>query len=274
MVRILLKLSLLIITLVSILSCEDVVDIGLDTAAPKLVIDASIKWQKGTAGNEQIIRLSTTGDFYQNGTPIASGATVFITHGAETYTFVENIGTNIYTCSNFNPILNESYTLTVIYKGETYIGTETLYPTPDIDNIEQTVTTGFGGEENTQVKFFFQDDGSQDNFYLIGFKNSLVAFPEYGVVDDEFFQGNQMFGLYIDELDPNDQLVLSLQGVSSRYANYMDKLLNIAGTDGGNPFTTAPATLRGNMVNQTNSNNFPYGYFSLGEVDIENYTIQ
>ena len=83
-----------------------------------------------------------------------------------------------------------------------------------------------------------------------------------------------MFGLYIDELEPNDQLVLSLQGVSSRYANYMDKLLNIAGTDGGNPFTTAPATLRGNMVNQTNPNNFPYGYFSLGEVDIENYTIQ
>ncbi|WP_445457489.1 DUF4249 family protein [Flavobacterium sp. HNIBRBA15423] len=274
MVKIIIKISIAIITLLTMLACEDVVNIDLDTAAPKLVIDAAIKWEKGTTGNEQIIRLTTTGGFYDNQIPAVSGATVFITDDTSTYDFIENLGTGNYICANFNPVLNKTYTLTVIYNGQIYNATDTLYPTPNIETIEQTTTTGFGGEENIQVKFFYQDNGAEDNFYLIGFKNNNISFPEYGVVDDEFFQGNQMFGLYIDDLQPNDQLTLSLQGISSRHANYMDKLLNIAGTDGGNPFTTAPATLRGNIINQTNPDNFPYGYFSLGEVDTEDYVIQ
>ena len=274
MVKIIIKISIAIITLLTMLACEDVVNIDLDTAAPKLVIDAAIKWEKGTTGNEQIIRLTTTGGFYDNQIPAVSGATVFITDDTSTYDFIENLGTGNYICANFNPVLNETYTLTVIYNGQIYNATDTLYPTPDIETVEQTTTTGFGGEENVQVKFFYQDNGAEDNFYLIGFKNINISFPEYGVVDDEFFQGNQMFGLYIDDLQPNDQLTLSLQGISSRHTNYMDKLLNIAGTDGGNPFTTAPATLRGNIINQTNPDNFPYGYFSLGEVDTEDYVIQ
>lgn len=275
MIKIIIKISIVVITLVTMLACEDVVNIDLDTAAPKLVIDAAIKWQKGTTGNNQVIRLTTTGGFYDNVIPPASGATVFITDNTTTYDFIEDPNTGNYFCTNFNPVINKSYTLTVIYNGQTYSATDTLYGTPDIQTIEQTTTTGFGGEESVQIKFFYQDNGAEDNFYLIGFKNTNVSFPEYGVVDDEFFQGNQMFGLYIDEdLKTNDQLTLSLQGISSRYSNYMDKLLNIAGTDGGNPFTTAPATLRGNIINQTNSDNFPFGYFSLGEIDTEDYIIQ
>ncbi|NHN24742.1 DUF4249 domain-containing protein [Flavobacterium jejuense] len=274
MVKIIIKISIVIITLITMIACEDVVNVDLDTAAPKLVIDAAIKWEKGTTGNEQTIRLTTTSNFYTNEVPKVTGATVSITDESTVYDFIEDIGTGNYICTNFNPVLNGNYTLTVIYNGQIYNATDKLYPTPDIESVEQTVTTGFGGEENVQVKFFYQDNGAEDNFYLIGFKNSTVSFPEYGVVDDEFFQGNQMFGLYIDDLQANDQLTLSLQGISFRYANYMDKLLNIAGTDGGNPFSTAPATLRGNIVNETNPDNFPYGYFSLGEIDTQDYVIQ
>ncbi len=256
-------------------ACEDVVDINLDTAEPKLVIDASIKWEKGTAGNEQVIRLTTTTDYYTNLIPNATGAIVTIFDGTTTYDFIEDFGTGNYICTNFNPVINGTYTLTIIYKGETYTSTDTLYPTPDIDTVEQSVITGFGGEDAIEIKFFYQDNGAEDNFYLIGFKNNTIAYPEYGAVDDEFFQGNQMFGLYVDdELAANDVLNLSLQGISERYFNYMNKLLNIAGSNGGNPFSSPPATLRGNIINQTNTNNFPFGYFSLGEIDTETYVVQ
>lgn len=275
MIKIIIKITIAIVTLISMIACEDVVDIDLDTAAPKLVIDASIKWQKGTSGNEQTIRLTTTGDFYANQTPIATGATVTVTDGTVIYIFNEEIGSGNYICTNFNPVVNEEYTLTVIYKGEIYTSTDKLYATPVIEAIEQSTIAGFGGEDVVQVKFFYQDNGAEDNYYLIGFKNSTVSYPEYGVIDDKFFQGNVMFGLYIDEdLKPNDQLILSLQGISSRYFNYMTKLLNIAGSAGGNPFTTAPATLRGNIVNQTNTDNFPLGYFNLGEIDTRDYIVE
>ncbi|EMY3554965.1 DUF4249 domain-containing protein [Flavobacterium psychrophilum] len=268
-------LFIIIVTLF-LTSCETPIDVSLDTANPKLVIDAVIKWQKGTSGNEQKIKLTTTTNFYANTIPIVSGATVYITNSTNAvFNFIEMPNTGEYLCTNFVPVINENYTLTVINNGQTYKATDKLLATPDIDNISQIAVPGVGGVNLIQVKFFYQDNGLEDNFYLIGFKNSTKAFGEFGVVKDRFFQGNQMFGFYSnDKLKAGNKLNVYLQGISERYNNYMEKLLNIAATDGGNPFSTPPATLRGNIINQTNEDNFALGYFSLGEVDTDIYTVQ
>ena len=274
------KNLILYLTLITITffftSCEDPIDVSLDTAQPKLVIDAVIKWEKGTIGNEQTIKLTTTTDFYTNVIPVVSGATVYITNSTNTvFNFIETPNTGEYICTNFVPVVNENYTLTVINNGQTYKATDKLLATPNIDSVNQITVPGFGGTDQIQVKFYYQDNGLENNFYLIGVKNSNRITPEYGVLTDEFFQGNQMFGFYTDEdLKAGNQLDIYLQGISERYNNYMNKLLNIAGTSGGNPFATPPATLRGNIINQTNEENFPLGYFSLGEVDTETYTVQ
>lgn len=256
-------------------SCEDKVNVALDTANPKLVIDANILWQKGTDGSTQKIKLTTTTDYYSNVVPTVSGATVYVTNSASmVFFFSETPNTGEYVCTNFVPVINESYTLSVQYAGQTYTATEKLLATPTIDNIQQTTVQGFGGDI-IQVKFFYQDNGSEDNNYLVGVKNSTKVIPEYGVIKDEFFQGNQMFGFYSDEkLKTGDQLLFSLEGISLRYYNYMNQLLNIAGSGGGSPFSTPPVSLRGNIINQTNENEYPLGYFHLSEIDTRNYTVQ
>lgn len=268
----------LILTSLSIVSCEDVIDVNLDSANPKLVIDASLKWQKGETGNVQTINLSTTTDFYSNTIPPATGATVSVINLSSDITIIYNFiettpGT--YVCTNFNPIINDEYQLTVVYAGETYKATSKLMPTPEIEFAEQTMIPGFGGDEIVQVKFYFVDNGDEDNFYLVGAKNSNIVYPEFGVITDEFFQGNMMFGVYIDdELKAGDVIDYSLQGITEKYSNYMNKLLSIAGSDGGSPFATPPATLRGNIVNQNNADNYPLGYFHLSEIDTGSYTIE
>ena len=276
--KIILKTTLLIISIVlssiGLISCEDVVDVDLNTAAPKLVIDASIKWQKGTLGDEQTIKLSTTTGYFENTIPTVSGAIVFITDSnLIQYDFNEDIGTGNYICTNFNPVLNETYVLTVIHDGQTYLATENLIPSPTIDSVEQNDEGGFTGDE-IEVKFFFQDDGLVDNFYLIQFNPSFLNLPEYDVVDDEFFQGNQMFGLYFNEdLEAADDLTFTLHGISERYYNYMNVLLGVSGNSGG-PFQAPPATVRGNIVNQTNFDNYALGFFRLSEIDTMTYTVQ
>lgn len=264
----------LILILFSFVSCEDVVNVDLETSNPRLVIEASILWQKGTSGNEQKIKLTTTTDYYSNVIPVVSGATVFITDSSNTYTFYENPGTGEYLCGNFNPVINATYVLTVIVNGETYTATESLKAVPSIDYAEQDVFNGFGGEE-IEVKFFFQDNGAEENYYLAKFTSNFNLLPEYDYFDDEFTQGNQMFSLYINEdMKANDELNFTLYGVSERYYNYMSILLNIAGGNGGSPFSSPPATVRGNFVNQTNSDNFAFGYFNLSEIDTTTYIIQ
>lgn len=268
-------ISLIIITSFA-LSCEKVVEVDLDTAPPKLVVDASIQWVKGTSGSEQKIKLTTTAPYYNTSVPVVSGATVFITNSTnEIFDFPETGNTGEYLCTNFQPVIGETYTLTVVYNGQTFTATETLTEVPDIeDTIEQNNEGGFTGNE-IEIKFFYQDNAAEDNFYMIGFKPNDKPFPDYDVLEDRFFQGNQMFGLYSNEdLKAGDLINIKLYGISRQYYNYMNVLLSVAGSNGGSPFQSPPATVRGNVVNQANENNFALGYFNLSQVDTVDYTIQ
>ena len=49
---------LLLLTAFVFTSCEEVINVNVDTAPPRLAVEAAINWQKGTAGNEQIIKLT------------------------------------------------------------------------------------------------------------------------------------------------------------------------------------------------------------------------
>lgn len=267
------KIIIVLCTLFFI-ACEDVVNIELDTAPAKLVIDASLKWDKGTTGNEQTIKLTTTTDFYATTIPVASGAVVYVRdENANQFDFVETPGTGNYVCTNFIPAINRNYTLTVIYNGQTYTASEKLIAVPTIDSVEQTENGGFTGDE-VEVKFYFQDFPNEANFYLINFNASNALLPIIDVIDDDFFQGNQMFAYLANDLETDDSIRLQLQGISERYYNYMNVLLGIAGTNGGSPFQTPPATVRGNIINQTNFDNFALGYFSVSETDQQTYIVQ
>ena len=269
-------LLLLLFTAAFFTACEDVVNVDLDEAAPRLVVDAAISWQKGTAGNEQKITLSTSTGYYDSNIPTVSGAVVNIKNSlGTTFDFIENVpNSGEYVCSTFVPQLNETYTLTVVSNGQILTATETLKPVPPIDKIEQETKPGFGDEGDAiEVKVYFTDNGFTRDFYKMRYQSSRKAIPEFNIEDDEFFQGNQVFGLYRDsDLEPGDNLDITLYGISERYGNYMNILLGIA--DGGGPFSVPPATLRSNLVNQTNFDNYVFGYFTLSETDHVNYTIE
>lgn len=265
-----------IISILSLTGCEEVVDVNLDTAPAKLVIDASINWEKGTAGNQQTIKLTTTTGFYSNVIPKVSGATVFITNSSSTvFNFVEEVANSgEYICSNFVPVIDETYVLTVIYAGQTYTATEKMVPVPDITSVTQRDDAGFSGED-IEVKFFFQDNGSEINSYMGKFITPVNAFPEFEVYDDRFEQGNQMFGLYSNEdLKAGNNIDFTLYGISTQYYNYMDILIGISGSNSGGPFQTIPTTVRGNIINQTNESNYCLGYFRLCEIVKMQYTVQ
>ena len=275
MKKILLYSVLFFTTLLST-SCEEVVDIDLNNSEPKLVIDAIIKWQKGTTGENQTIKLSLTNDFYTNDILPANGAIVTVTNSSNVvFNFVEVPTTGDYVCDNFQPVIGEVYRLEILYEGAVYTASSALIATPDIINVEQETVVGISGEDEIQIKFFYQDNGSEENYYLLGVKNPNKQIPEFGVVSDEFFQGNVMFGFYgSSETEPGITLDLSVQGISKSYHNYMNKLITIAGSGSGNPFATPPATVRGNITNTTNNSDYPLGYFHLSEIDTVNYLVQ
>lgn len=269
------KKILLIIIGFTVVSCEDVITVDLDTTAPRLVIDASIDWEKGTTGNEQKIVLSTTTGYYSAAFPTVSGAEITVTNTAGTvFSFTESGNTGEYLCNNFQPEIGETYQMVILLNGETYTASETLTASPDImENIEQNNKGGMGGDE-VEITFYYQDDPATTNYYLFGVKSSLVAFPEYSVENDEDSNGNIVPEYHSNEdFKPGDVVNIRLYGISERYFNYMNKLIIASGADTG-PWPTTPSAVRGNIVNQTDNQNFAFGYFRLAEVSTRAYTIQ
>ena len=257
------------------LSCEEVIPLHLETAPPKLVIEAAIVWKKGSSGATRKIKLSTTTSFYNNIPNKVSGATVFIKNSSNTiFNFIEVPATGEYKCLNFVPVLGENYTLTIIADGSTYIATETLLPVAPITKVEQNNQGGFSGK-NIELKAFYNDPVNTPNYYLYRYTYSNQATSNFYADDDSFFSGNEFFSIsQNDNLKPGDKVEINHYGISKTYYNYMNIIVSIAGNSGGSPFQSPPATVRGNIINSTHPENFPLGYFSLSEYDTVNYTVQ
>lgn len=271
------KTYILVIIFIAFLlnSCQDVINVDLKTDNPKLVIEASINWYKGTTGKDQKIKLTTTTNYYTNTIPVVSGAIISVKNADNiVFNFIEKPNTGEYFCSNFAPILNDTYTLSITSNGQTYNATETLKPVAPIEKIEQNNQGGIAGNA-TEIRAFYIDPVHETNYYLYQYKYPNKAKADYYVDQDVFFQGNTFFSVsQNDKLKTGDIIEISHYGISKVYYNYMNILLANAGNTGAGPFQSPPATVKGNIVNKTNFDNYPLGYFRLSEVDSKEYTVK
>ncbi|SFD38278.1 DUF4249 domain-containing protein [Algibacter pectinivorans] len=269
--------KIVIIFIISLLvtSCEDVIDVNLNTADPRLVIDASILWNTETTGSTQLIQLSLTAPYFSDTIPPATGATVTVTDSSnEVFNFTEEDATGKYINIEFTPKENEDYTLTILYNNETYTATETMTSVVPIEYVEQKNDGGFSGEE-IEIKAYYQDPAEVQNYYLFDFFVVDRETASIEVYDDEFTDGNEIFAFYSNEdLKAGDTLVIRNSGISQRTYEFFNILLQQTDDDSGDPFQTQPATVRGNCINQTNPDNYPLGYFRVSRVDTFNYVVQ
>ena len=251
-------------------SCEEVIEVDLNTSEPRLVIEANINLlEDGTSSST--VKLTTTAPFFDNEIPFVLDAIVTITTSTgEVYGF-DYLENGMYQ-SDLIPQFGINYTLEIIYEGETYTATQQLNSTVPIEFVEQRNDGGFLGDE-IEIKAFFTDPEGEENYYF------FEAISDKGTVldtyEDVFFDGNQIFGLYsVEDLEINDEIIFKLYGVDRQFYNFMFILLQQGSDESGGPFETQPATVRGNIINNSNSDNFPLGYFRVSEMYTFNYTVQ
>lgn len=267
-----------------LISCQDVVDVPLKNNQERLVIEALLKWESNTSGNEQFIKLSKTTPYYNNSVVPATNASVKVKNLSDLseYLFVETED-GVYKTSNFIPVLNDTYQLTVVYQNETYTATEKLLPTPEILSIYQSTEEGFSTTD-PEVNIIFQDFENQTDYYRVSFSyfkptnenlDNYELKDTYKFIFNDQFQENNPISIFYEnkDLQTNDQVKIELISISKRFYNFLTKLEDQV--DGGfGPFSLPPVNVKGNIVNTTNSSNYPYGYFSLNEVKTATYIYQ
>lgn len=265
------KLVLFLFACFGLFSCEDVITADLDTGEAKIVIDAEILWQKGTDGSNQTIKISRMTAYYNPETPKVSGAQVYIENSAGNQFSFPETAPGIYSCTDFVPVLNETYTLHVLADGQNYTATEKLMPVPQINRLEQTISTTFG-DDQPEVAIYYTDPADETNYYLTSFATPILPYPEYELSDDELTNGNETKSDFSHEdLKQGDRVEVTLRGLSRQFYNYMNLILEAADS---NPFSTPPANIRGNILNQDNSSSPAIGYFRLCESDYRSYIVE
>jgi len=265
---------LILFLALSISSCEEVIDLDLEESEPRLVIDASLVWYLDTEGKEQRITLSQTTGFYEDEIQAVNEAQVSIeADNGEEFIF-EHQQQGVYTNSNFNPRFEENYSLEINYQEEIYTSTSSFVPVPGIDFIEQNDEGGFT-REDLEIEAFFTDPEGEENFYFFTFRDFSISKLSLEIYEDEFTDGNQVSATYSDEdLVAGDEIFVTMEGISEPFYNYLFILRSQGGDNGGGPFQSQPATVKGNIVNETNPENYPFGYFRLSEADSTTYIVQ
>jgi len=234
---------------VMITSCEKVIDIPLDEADQRIVIEGVFKDQPGN----NFVLLSKTGSVYaESNFEKISGAQVTVTDEIGTlYTLIEVPGElGKYTHSTFQVLPENFYTLTIVYGTVTLTATCKTFETPVLDWLdyqEQIGSFGVGTDTTYLVFFSFQDNVAFENYYrIVAFVNG-VKDNVYYVTNDDLFNGETLIQpIFSTTVEKGDTVLLELQSMDKANYTYFYGLSTGAG-DGG-PFAPTPANPVTNIV--------------------------
>lgn len=267
------KYSIVIILALVASACEEVIEIDLTEAEPRLVVEGNIS---SSPGPYQVLLSTSGGYFNDEAVKAVSGAQVFIEdeEGYREELFEKSPG--IYRTDWMIGREGLDYTLDVVYDGITYSGSENLPKRVEILEleIEESIFADFGpgnDEEITgelyDVHCIFEDPADEQNYYrfflYINGELRLSEFRPYEVSDDELFNGlTYTYTFYRLEANPGDEIKVELQTTGFNTYEYF-RTLNDALSDrpGATPYNPI-----------TNMDNNALGYFGAYTVFTETIT--
>ena len=261
---------------ISLFSCEDFIEVEVQNTTPRLVIDAQFNMytKEQQLRLEGGVRLSFSANYFDEELPVVKDALVTITHlnsGLEyPLLFDESIGMFVPDKIDFLTDFNSKYELSVLHQGQAYTGSTVFVPVPPILKAVQGTKTLFSGDE-TEIILSFQDFSEREDFYLYDFGQEI-----YRPIEDRFFQGEEfVFSHFYSsgEVKVGDIITIKAHGVEEQYYNYFNLILTLTDSNGG-PFQSLPASSRGNILNVTQPDNYPLGYFLISESDQKQLLIE
>jgi len=221
-------LSIAVIT-----GCEKVIELDLDNAEPRIVIDANITDDY----ENQVVRVSKTYSFTEankfNG---LTGAIVQLSYlDGGVVTFSETATKGVYKSPRMRGKPGVEYTMKVTVEGKTYTSVSRMPDKVLLDSLTFK-EYNFFGSINTYVAANFEDPShTEDQYrYLLTVKNKV---EEDAVSEDRFNNGNhvaQVLFYKLDDLVTGDTLEVELQCINRAVYKYFYTLEQISG-DGGPP---------------------------------------
>ncbi|WP_339923525.1 DUF4249 family protein [uncultured Cyclobacterium sp.] len=268
----------IIISLVSLLSCQEEVQLDFGNTTKKPVIEAI--WTDDASENH--IKISYTRDYYDTlDNEIAKNASVSIQDNVsgETvdFTFVEELGYYL-PSDNQKAVIGNQYSLRVLLDGNEYTSDGITQEPPILDSITYMFEEErFFADEGYYLTLYGKIPFDDGNFYrLLITKNDtlLNSSSDYFLFDDTFGTDilNNGFELNGFAFQEKDKIKLQLIRLNENAYDYLNQFVSLLFNDGG-LFSPPPENPKSNIV-ASNGDGQVLGYFMTGSLISKTITIE
>lgn len=239
-------------------SCEKVIDLDLNDAEKKYVIEAVIMDQPGKTK----VLLSQTKNFDEDNTfPGISGAIITIAESGGATTTLTETSAGVYENASLVGTSGKTYTLSVAINGQTFSAVSTMPVRVNLDTIYITDEVFFGELRKTVNAVFDDPPGLGNSYrfvqYVNGLKEDQIMYRNDEYSDDRVI-AHKMFYFTDDEDDPRiiesgDNVVVDFNCIDKNMYKYWFSLDRSSTGLAGQATPTNPVTnLQGGAL----------GYFS------------
>ncbi len=188
-------------------SCEDVIDIDLDSVEPQIVIEGTISNHVGP----YFVKIIETTDYFNPTESITiNNAIVTISDSEGNEETLTRTGPGIYETATIQGVIGRTYKLNVNIEGEEYEASSYMPDTTSIDFITYNKATLFQGEpEDIYVLASFNDTKDISNYYRLKLYIDSELTNEIHITNDEWQDGkNITYGMLIESALIDDVFVL------------------------------------------------------------------
>jgi hypothetical protein len=255
--------------------CTRIVDLGLDDAPRQLVVEARLE----AGDTRQQVLLTTTDAFSRSGAlPTATGAIVTVTDDRGMLLSLPELSPGQYQADTpSNQIqAGRTYTLSILWEGEQYEATSRVVAGPRIDSLYVLFRSASlaVGDSGYRAVIDYTDPAGVENYYFwemfVGGERVVSNDPgnQWRVISrDRYYDGQKVSGyLPFDEqvVLPGEFIQLRQLAITEEAFWYYFAFYDQA-TGGGSPFSTPPASVRGNVENLTRPDHRALGFFLAAE---------
>jgi len=245
------KYFLFFIIIIVFSSCEEIIEVELNEAEQRIVIEGNIE-----AGSQKaIVKISKSGSFYETNDFVKiTGADVVISsESGEQFQLVET-SDGIYELNDFESEFGENFTLEINDADNNFYEAKTDVPRIiDIAELTFEKNEGIGGIFYL-VSCFMQDPKDEENYYRIKYsKNDVLDKHDFIIFDDLTFDGEYAeILLFFNEVEAGDVIEVELISFDKDSYEYFIQVGDVANSGLNN---SVPYNPQGNISNDA------LGYF-------------
>lgn len=222
-----------VISLVIIItSCEEVIQVDLNSSDPKIVIEGVVTDQPGP----YFVKITQTTDYYNPGTiPTISGAEVRISDNAGTEEILTEIESGIYQTQTIQGVSGRTYTLNVTYDGNVYEAESTMPVALTIDSLYSSIDNMGPRGEVYKIGCFFKDRPGVDDYGRFKIYHNGEALSSYFLYNGRLSDGNVVdynrFRQIEEDLESGDKVRVELFSIDKSVYEYYNTLSDVVASD-------------------------------------------